>query len=65
MFKGKISVKVNRYGQESTKHVRAVAFDDLALVANSRVGGNAVEEIASEDRPTVLRVLTVPPNYFK
>jgi hypothetical protein len=62
MFKGQISARVNRFGQESTQHLRPLTRADYHLLDQP---ANAVLEISCSDRPLVQRILLVHPDCFK
>jgi hypothetical protein len=60
-FKGRISARTNRYGQETTTQVRPREAGDPV----SRRGGNATKEVHTPGRPTRKTAVTVDPRELK
>jgi len=62
MFKGTLSAKQNRYGQETVKQVRPMRRGE-----NQRLNStaNAVLVIAADGKPTLRVPKTVHPDLFK
>ena len=68
MFKGRISAKVNRFGQETTEHIRPMTREDrkILMVKGTFNGANAVQEVVDgKSERTYVAQLVVDPKHLR
>jgi hypothetical protein len=68
MFKGKISARVNRFGQETTEHVRPVTREDRKILRINGIfdGTNALREIVDDkSEKVIVEQLNVHPDALR